>query len=145
MDDFLPKECDIVMEGGVTSGVVYPAFVARLAQRFTLRSIGGTSVGAVAAIAAAAAQFKRNRVRKTGQGSDDGFVVRTASGDVDADAVVGLPVQRAGDQDLSVCHPLVLGVPLSLGRLGQHRLRLDGRSRLRGLGRRLRGDCRRGL
>lgn len=73
MNDFLPKECDIVMEGGVTSGVVYPAFVARLAERFTLRSIGGTSVGAVAAIAAAAAQFKRNRVRKTGQGEDDGF------------------------------------------------------------------------
>ena len=73
MNDFLPKECDIVMEGGVTSGVVYPAFVARLAERFTLRSIGGTSVGAVAAIAAAAAQFKRNRVRQTGQGEDDGF------------------------------------------------------------------------
>jgi predicted acylesterase/phospholipase RssA len=73
MNDFLPKECDIVMEGGVTSGVVYPAFVARLAERFTLRSIGGTSVGAVAAIAAAAAQFKRNRVRKEGEGEDDGF------------------------------------------------------------------------
>ena len=73
MNDFLPKECDIVMEGGVTSGVVYPAFVARLAECFTLRSIGGTSVGAVAAIAAAAAQFKRNRVRQTGQGEDDGF------------------------------------------------------------------------
>lgn len=73
MNDFLPKECDIVMEGGVTSGVVYPAFVARLAERFTLRSIGGTSVGAVAAIAAAAAQFKRNRVRKAGEGDDDGF------------------------------------------------------------------------
>ena len=75
MSDFLPEECDIVMEGGVTSGVVYPAFVARLAERFTLRSIGGTSVGAVAAIAAAAAQFKRNRVRKDGQGIDDGFHV----------------------------------------------------------------------
>lgn len=73
MADFLPDECDIVMEGGVTSGVVYPAFVARLAKRFTLRSIGGASVGAVAAIASAAAQYKRNRVRKSGQGSDDGF------------------------------------------------------------------------
>lgn len=60
MSDFHPKECDIVMEGGVTSGVVYPSFVAGLASRFTLRSIGGTSVGAVAAIAAAAAQFSRN-------------------------------------------------------------------------------------
>jgi predicted acylesterase/phospholipase RssA len=38
-----------------------------------LRSIGGTSVGAVAAIATAAAQFKRNRVRKDKQGEDDGF------------------------------------------------------------------------
>ena len=73
MASFLPDECDIVMEGGVTSGVVYPAFVARLAKKFTLRSIGGASVGAVAAIAAAAAQYKRNRVRLEGSGSDDGF------------------------------------------------------------------------
>ncbi len=73
MENFLPDQCDIVMEGGVTSGVVYPAFVARLAKRFTLRSIGGASVGAIAAIAAAAAQYKRNRVRKDGHGCDDGF------------------------------------------------------------------------
>ncbi len=73
MENFLPDECDIVMEGGVTSGVVYPTFVARLAKKFTLRSIGGTSVGAIAAIAAAAAQYKRNRVRQAGTGSDDGF------------------------------------------------------------------------
>jgi hypothetical protein len=78
-NDFLPQECDIVMEGGVTSGVVYPAFVARLASRFTLRSIGGASVGAIAAIAAAAAQFKRNRIRNAGEGADagndDGFTI----------------------------------------------------------------------
>jgi len=73
MENFLPEECDIVMEGGVTSGVVYPTFVARLAKRFTLRSIGGASVGAIAAIAAAAAQYKRNRVRQAGTGIDDGF------------------------------------------------------------------------
>nr|WP_314543768.1 patatin-like phospholipase family protein [uncultured Massilia sp.] len=75
MNDFLPTECDIVMEGGVTSGVVYPSFVTRLATRFTLRSIGGASVGSVAATAAAAAQYKRNRVRKEGQGRDDGFAI----------------------------------------------------------------------
>ncbi|MBB5370018.1 MULTISPECIES: patatin-like phospholipase family protein [unclassified Janthinobacterium] len=68
MSDFLPTECDIVMEGGVTSGVVYPTFVAGLSRRFRLRSIGGTSVGAVAAIAAAAAQFRRNKAAST-----DGF------------------------------------------------------------------------
>lgn len=70
----LPTECDIVMEGGVTSGVVYPSFVARLATRFTLRSIGGTSVGAVAAVAAAAAQYRRNASRASGGAvADDGF------------------------------------------------------------------------
>ncbi len=58
--DFFPSECDVVMEGGVTSGVVYPTFVVGLAKRFRLRSIGGTSVGAIAAIAAAAAQFRKN-------------------------------------------------------------------------------------
>jgi len=72
--DHLPTECDIVMEGGVTSGVVYPSFVARLATRFTLRSIGGTSVGAVAAVAAAAAQYRRNAARAPGStAADDGF------------------------------------------------------------------------
>jgi predicted acylesterase/phospholipase RssA len=58
--NYQPHECDIVMEGGVTSGIVYPRFVARLARHFRLRSIGGTSVGAVAAVAAAAAQYRRN-------------------------------------------------------------------------------------
>lgn len=60
---FLPAECDIVMEGGITSGVVYPSFIVGLAARFRLRSIGGTSVGAVAAVAAAAAQYRRNLSR----------------------------------------------------------------------------------
>ncbi|MES2318485.1 MAG: hypothetical protein V4631_13435 [Pseudomonadota bacterium] len=56
-----PSECDIVMEGGITSGVVYPSFIARLSKQFKFRSIGGASVGAVAAVAAAAAQWRRNR------------------------------------------------------------------------------------
>ncbi|TFW30416.1 hypothetical protein E4L96_00090 [Massilia arenosa] len=76
--EFLPTECDLVMEGGVTSGVVYPSFVARLATRFTLRSIGGASVGAVAAIAAAAAQYRRNAAG-TGPGADDGAFDRLAA------------------------------------------------------------------
>lgn len=53
------QECDIVMEGGITSGVVYPRFIAGMAQRFRLRSIGGASVGAVAAVAAAASEYRR--------------------------------------------------------------------------------------
>ena len=58
-----PTECDLIMEGGVTSSVVFPTFIAKLASRFDLRNIGGTSVGAVAAVTAAAAQFRRNAVR----------------------------------------------------------------------------------
>jgi predicted acylesterase/phospholipase RssA len=48
--------CDLVMKGGITSGVVYPLAVAELATRYRFRNIGGTSAGAIAAAAAAAAQ-----------------------------------------------------------------------------------------
>src|SRR4051794_16677289 len=52
-------ECDIVMKAGITSGVVYPGAVVRLAKRYRFRSIGGTSAGALAAAAAAAAEYGR--------------------------------------------------------------------------------------
>lgn len=52
-------ECDVIMKGGVTSGVVYPRAVCRIAQRFRLRSVGGTSAGAIAAACAAAAELGR--------------------------------------------------------------------------------------
>lgn len=51
--------CDIVMAGGVTSGVIYPGAVAVIARRFAFHSIGGTSVGAIAAAATAAAEYGR--------------------------------------------------------------------------------------
>ena len=57
--------CDAVMKGGVTSGIVYPPAIAALASQFYLHSIGGTSVGAIAAAIAAAAEFRR---RQTGSG-----------------------------------------------------------------------------
>jgi predicted acylesterase/phospholipase RssA len=52
-------ECDIVMKGGITSGIVYPGAIAALAAHYRLRSIGGTSAGAIAAAAAAAAELGR--------------------------------------------------------------------------------------
>ncbi len=52
-------ECDIVMKGGITSGVVYPRAVAELARTYRLRSVGGASAGAIAAAAAAAAELGR--------------------------------------------------------------------------------------
>lgn len=51
--------CDIVMKGGITSGVIYPRAVAELAQTYRLSSVGGASAGAIAAAAAAAAELGR--------------------------------------------------------------------------------------
>ncbi|WP_313537281.1 patatin-like phospholipase family protein [Sphingomonas sp.] len=53
------KECDIVMKGGITSGLVYPYAVLELARVYRLRSIGGTSAGAIAAAFTAAAEYAR--------------------------------------------------------------------------------------
>jgi predicted acylesterase/phospholipase RssA len=61
LKDFLGEKpyCDLVMKGGITSGVVYPRAIVELARQFRLKSIGGTSAGAIAAGAAAAAEFGR--------------------------------------------------------------------------------------
>ncbi|HJT99538.1 MAG TPA: patatin-like phospholipase family protein [Rhodanobacteraceae bacterium] len=55
----IAAECDIVMKGGITSGIVYPGAIATLATHYRFRSIGGTSAGAIAAAAAAAAELGR--------------------------------------------------------------------------------------
>ena len=52
-------ECDLVMKGGITSGVVYPLAVCELATVYRLRSVGGSSAGAIAAAAAACAELGR--------------------------------------------------------------------------------------
>jgi predicted acylesterase/phospholipase RssA len=54
------KICDIVMKGGITSGVVYPLALASLAKEYRFVNIGGTSAGAIAAAAAAAAEYGRD-------------------------------------------------------------------------------------
>lgn len=56
----VPQEyCDIVMKGGITSGVVYPLALTALAKKYRFSNIGGTSAGAIAAAAAAAAEYGR--------------------------------------------------------------------------------------
>jgi hypothetical protein len=57
------KKCDMVMKGGITSGVVYPLAVCELAQTYTFKNIGGTSAGAIAAAAASAAEYGRQHER----------------------------------------------------------------------------------
>lgn len=51
--------CDLVMKGGIASGVVYPRAIARLAGHYRFQSIGGTSAGAIAAVVTAAAEYQR--------------------------------------------------------------------------------------
>ena len=55
------KECDFVMQGGIASGVIYPPAILTLAPRYRFRGIGGASAGAIAAGAAAAAEFGREQ------------------------------------------------------------------------------------
>lgn len=58
--------CDLVMKGGITSGVVYPQLIAELAKTYRFKNIGGTSAGAIAAAGCAAAEYGR----LTGQHTD---------------------------------------------------------------------------
>ncbi len=61
-DEFAHPEvaCDLVMKGGITSGAVYPLALTELAKRYRFANIGGTSAGAIAAAAAAAAEYGRH-------------------------------------------------------------------------------------
>ena len=60
MTDPAPSlRCDLVMKGGITSGVVYPRAVVALSQKYRFENIGGTSAGAIAAAVTAAAEFGR--------------------------------------------------------------------------------------
>ncbi len=53
--------CDLVMKGGITSGVIYPAAAVELAKQYRFKNIGGTSAGAIAAAVTAAAELGRRR------------------------------------------------------------------------------------
>ena len=77
--------CDIVMEGGITSGIIYPRAVVKL-QKFRIKSIGGTSAGAIAAAATAAAELGRARDPK----ANPGFV-----------RLANLPTELAGPSALN--------------------------------------------
>lgn len=73
--------CDIVMKGGITSGIAYPLAVCEIATTYRLRNVGGSSAGAIAAAAAAAAEFGRDT-------SEGGF-----------HRLAGLPERLAGAED----------------------------------------------
>lgn len=55
------KECDVIMKGGITSGVVFPLAIAELSKQYRFVNLGGTSAGAIAAAVAAAAEYNRDK------------------------------------------------------------------------------------
>ena len=65
-----PLEADLVMKGGITSGLVYPLAACRLATRYRFRSVGGASAGAIAAGLTAAAEFRRRTAADPVAGGD---------------------------------------------------------------------------
>ena len=73
------RYCDVVLTGGVTSGIVYPLALLELARHYRFKNIGGTSAGAMAAALAAAAELARRH------GSLRGFeVLRRLPGELAA-------------------------------------------------------------
>lgn len=74
-----PLECDVVMKGGITSGVIYPLAVCQLATVYRLRSVGGSSAGAIAAAAAAAAEIGRATLARA---AEEGSQVDSASTEI---------------------------------------------------------------
>ena len=56
-----PPYCDIVMKGGITSGIVYPGAVMALHEHYRFKCLGGSSAGGIAAALAAAAEYGRER------------------------------------------------------------------------------------
>lgn len=70
MDEVAWRYCDLVMKGGITSGVVYPSAALELAKGYRFKNIGGTSAGAIAAAACAAAALgDRNKAAAAAKGT----------------------------------------------------------------------------
>lgn len=90
-----PLSCDVVMKGGVTSGIVYPPAVVELAKAYRFSSIGGTSAGAIAAALTAAAEYRRRR------GSAEGFFRHLAA----LPAALGAPGPRGKSKLFSLFQP----------------------------------------
>ncbi len=99
---------DLIMKGGITSGLVYPLAASRLATRYRFASLGGASAGAIAAGLTAAAEYQRRHPRRRPDGSDsagDGFAMLTTIPDVLGTSLATLfvpaPELRAGYDTLT--------------------------------------------
>jgi predicted acylesterase/phospholipase RssA len=84
-EDRAPSDryCDLILTGGVTSSIAYPAAIFALGMVYRFNSIGGASSGAGAAALAAAAEYRRRH------GSSDGFRIMLERAASVADEVDG--------------------------------------------------------
>lgn len=89
----MKKQCDLIMKGGITSGVVYPKVVTELAKEYEFVSIGGASAGAMAAGFTAAAEYCR-KTQENMSGFDVLESMPNAIGDKLIDLFEPLPVHR---------------------------------------------------
>ena len=55
------RDCDLIMKGGISSGIVYPRAACQLSDTYRLRRVGGASAGAIAAALTAAAEHGRDK------------------------------------------------------------------------------------
>lgn len=69
-------ECDLIMKGGIASGVVYPPAIQRIGAEYRFRGIGGSSAGAIAAALAAAMEHGRQSGKKSNSLAQIGDVDR---------------------------------------------------------------------
>lgn len=72
--DFVTSSLDLTMQGGTTSGVVYPLAICELASSFRFRNVGGASAGAIAAALTAAAELGRSESVRTTPTSDSALL-----------------------------------------------------------------------
>ncbi len=82
-------DCDLVMKGGITSGVVFPKAISAIAQTYRLHSVGGTSAGAIGAAMAVAAEHWRQTQAAAGD-PGEGFRKVEKLGDELATGLRGL-------------------------------------------------------
>src|SRR3954470_4357960 len=99
-------EADMVMKGGITSGVVYPLAVCRLAPSYRFRNLGGSSAGGIAAAVAAAAECNRG-----GGGFPEAADAPVPSRHEPREAVPAQPIDAA-----AVPHPACRDRPQAQGR-----------------------------
>jgi len=110
-----PKlKCDVIMKGGITSGVVYPWAVCELAKTYNFKCVGGASAGAIAAAATVAAEYGRDK---------GGFTVLA-----DLPEWLGAPSAQGGSNLFSLfqpqdsTRPIYRSVVAGLGHSGATRL-----------------------